>query len=72
MELVKCDHCGLYFDIKDTVPCTWEEFNLTWYYCKKCNKIFIDNKVVVKNSEAIETMKINDKEKKISINNKLK
>lgn len=44
MKIVKCDHCGLNFNIEGTTPCTWEEYDLTWYYCKKCNKCFTDGK----------------------------
>lgn len=37
METVKCTHCGKDISKSDATPCTWEEYNLTWYYCKRCN-----------------------------------
>lgn len=37
METVKCTHCGKDISKSDAIPCTWEEYNLTWYYCKECN-----------------------------------
>lgn len=40
MERVKCDHCGNTINKKDAVPCTWEEIDLTWYYCKRCDENF--------------------------------
>ena len=37
MEIVKCTHCGKDVSKSDAIPCTWKEYNLTWYYCKECN-----------------------------------
>ncbi|HSQ90209.1 hypothetical protein [Romboutsia sp.] len=44
-EMVTCDHCGLVVEKTTATPCTWEEFNLTWYYCERCNKIFEKNEL---------------------------
>lgn len=37
MESVKCTHCGKDISKSDAIPCIWEKYNLTWYYCKECN-----------------------------------
>lgn len=37
-NLVKCSHCGKYIPKECAIPCTWEEYDLTWYYCKICRK----------------------------------
>lgn len=39
-EIVKCTHCGMELKKKDVISCEWKEFDLTWYYCKDCHKIF--------------------------------
>ena len=37
METVKCTHCEKDIFKSDAIPCTWEEYSLTWYYCKECD-----------------------------------
>lgn len=37
MTLVKCSHCGEHIPKEEVVPCIWKEYNITWYYCKRCN-----------------------------------
>ena len=37
MEIVKCSHCGEDILKEQAIPCVWEQYNMTWYYCKRCN-----------------------------------
>lgn len=48
MKKVKCDHCGLEFNKGECIPCTWKEYDLTWYYCKRCNECFIGGHIKFK------------------------
>lgn len=62
MEKVKCDHCGLEFNKDECIPCTWEEYDLTWHYCKRCNECFTGGGYVkFKNGSMIKTLTNNEK-----------
>ena len=59
MELVQCAHCGEHIPKVEATPCTWKEYNLTWYYCKRCNNnCYSKGKFKVNNEEVIENNKI--------------
>ena len=51
METVKCTHCGKDISKSDAIPCTWEEYNLTWYYCKECNNNCYSSGFKINNEE---------------------
>lgn len=51
MESVKCTHCGETISKSDAIPCTWEEYNLTWYYCKRCNDNCYSGGLKINNKE---------------------
>lgn len=44
-KMVKCDHCGEEVHIDNAVACEWEDYNMKWFYCERCNKGFkVNNK----------------------------
>lgn len=70
MDIVKCDHCGIEVDKNNAVPCTWKEFDLTWYYCKRCNEGVFGG-LKVKNEEVIDKLKMNNDTKSFTIHYKI-
>lgn len=35
---IKCEHCGeIIINIEEAIKCVWEEYNIEWYYCKRCD-----------------------------------
>lgn len=57
MSKVKCDHCGLYFEEEECVPCYWDEIDKKWYHCKKCKECFTNGGVIkFENGSKIETV----------------
>ena len=53
METVKCTHCGKDISKSDAISCTWEEYNLTWHYCKECNNNCCSGGFKINNEEVI-------------------
>lgn len=70
MEIVTCDHCGVEIDKKDAVPCVWKEYDLTWYYCGRCEADVFDGEVKTKinNEEAVKILNKINVDKCLSIN----
>ena len=34
--LVKCDHCGRTLSINEAERIDWPDYNIYWFYCKRC------------------------------------